>query len=362
MRTAGTRAEGGACVPTGEVLPELWASGAHRPEPDIGFRRGRTDRGSSVPRGYEVTHELPLQLACGAISAFQHVSSEADVFHLVPMSSRLMKKSLVNVSGRCVVRRAASARSRCSERASPRSGPSSRERRGSVDRSAWRAGEPGDRGGRRAARRRALYRKCVVTAWWFGSACSGRRLSTGRGQHPGVPVVLLVRLTAAFGRHSDEPTGDDLRCAVVNHIPESVDLDWRKEFYPGADADGKDLAKDVPATVGTADGKAVIQRWRPQAGPRPLHAPLRPSAGPRRRADPLSTREPARGRSPGQRPQSSASTSGTARRPALSPLSGGRQPQHGALTGRCAARARRSARRRSSGSMPGMRLFSAMPL
>ncbi|MFF7842534.1 hypothetical protein ACFZC6_27610 [Streptomyces ossamyceticus] len=113
-------------------------------------------------------------------------------------------------------------------------------------------------------------------------------------------MALFVRLAVALGRHSDDLTGDDLRCAVVNHIPESVDLDWRKEFYQGADADGKDLAKDVPATAGTAGGKAVIQRWRPQAGPRPRPGPLRPSAGPRRRADPLSTRGPARGNSPGQ--------------------------------------------------------------
>ncbi|MET4923001.1 putative DNA binding domain-containing protein [Streptomyces sp. PSRA5] len=46
--------------------------------------------------------------------------------------------------------------------------------------------------------------------------------------------------------------------AVENHIPESVDLDWKKDFYKGTDAGREELAKDVSAMADTAGGTVVI--------------------------------------------------------------------------------------------------------
>ncbi|MEV0226769.1 ATP-binding protein [Streptomyces sp. NPDC050704] len=71
-------------------------------------------------------------------------------------------------------------------------------------------------------------------------------------------MALPARLTAALGRHPDDLTEDDLQRAVENHIPESVDLDWKKDFYKGTDADKKELAKDVSAMANTAGGMVVI--------------------------------------------------------------------------------------------------------
>ncbi|MFF1717396.1 helix-turn-helix domain-containing protein [Streptomyces sp. NPDC058268] len=70
-------------------------------------------------------------------------------------------------------------------------------------------------------------------------------------------MVLPARLTAALGRHPDDLTEDDLQRAVENHIPESVDLDWKKDFYKGTDAGKKELAKDVSAMANTAGGMVV---------------------------------------------------------------------------------------------------------
>ncbi|KAB2588328.1 ATP-binding protein [Streptomyces arboris] len=39
---------------------------------------------------------------------------------------------------------------------------------------------------------------------------------------------------------------------------EGVDLDWKKDFYPGTDAGKKELAKDVCAMANTAGGMVVI--------------------------------------------------------------------------------------------------------
>lgn len=71
-------------------------------------------------------------------------------------------------------------------------------------------------------------------------------------------MALPARLTAALGRHPDDLTEDDLQRAVENHIPESVDLDWKKDFYKGTDAGKKELAKDVSAMANTAGGMVVI--------------------------------------------------------------------------------------------------------
>ncbi|MER6561042.1 ATP-binding protein [Streptomyces sp. NPDC001027] len=71
-------------------------------------------------------------------------------------------------------------------------------------------------------------------------------------------MVLPARLTAALGRHPDDLTEDDLQRAVENHIPESVDLDWKKDFYQGTDPGKKELAKDVSAMANTAGGMVVI--------------------------------------------------------------------------------------------------------
>jgi hypothetical protein len=71
-------------------------------------------------------------------------------------------------------------------------------------------------------------------------------------------MALPARLTAALGRHPDDLTEDDLQRAVENHIPESVDLDWKKDFYKGTDPGKKELAKDVSAMANTAGGMVVI--------------------------------------------------------------------------------------------------------
>ncbi|MFJ2154205.1 helix-turn-helix domain-containing protein [Streptomyces microflavus] len=71
-------------------------------------------------------------------------------------------------------------------------------------------------------------------------------------------MALPARLAAALGRHPDDLTEDDLQRAVENHIPESVDLDWKKDFYKGTDAGKKELAKDVSAMANTAGGIVVI--------------------------------------------------------------------------------------------------------
>jgi predicted HTH transcriptional regulator len=71
-------------------------------------------------------------------------------------------------------------------------------------------------------------------------------------------MALPARLTAALGRHPDGLTEDDLQRAVDSRIPESVDLDWKKDFYQGTDAGKKELAKDVCAMANTAGGMVVV--------------------------------------------------------------------------------------------------------
>lgn len=71
-------------------------------------------------------------------------------------------------------------------------------------------------------------------------------------------MALPARLTAALGRHPDDLTEADLRRVVDSQIPESVDLDWKKDFYQGTDAGKKELAKDVSAMANTAGGMVVI--------------------------------------------------------------------------------------------------------
>ncbi|WP_217211901.1 helix-turn-helix domain-containing protein [Streptomyces sp. AC550_RSS872] len=70
-------------------------------------------------------------------------------------------------------------------------------------------------------------------------------------------MALPARLTAALGQHPDDLTEDDLQRAVDSQIPESVDLDWKKDFYQGTDAGKKELAKDVSAMANTAGGMVV---------------------------------------------------------------------------------------------------------
>jgi hypothetical protein len=71
-------------------------------------------------------------------------------------------------------------------------------------------------------------------------------------------MALPARLAAALGRHPDDLTEDDLQRAVEDHVPESVDLDWKKDFYKATDADKKELAKDASAMANTAGGMVVI--------------------------------------------------------------------------------------------------------
>ncbi|MFF1643222.1 helix-turn-helix domain-containing protein [Streptomyces sp. NPDC058246] len=71
-------------------------------------------------------------------------------------------------------------------------------------------------------------------------------------------MALPARLTAALGRCPDDLTEADLQRAVENHIPEGVDLDWKKDFYKGTEAAKKELAKDVSAMANTAGGMVVI--------------------------------------------------------------------------------------------------------
>ncbi|MFE3143363.1 helix-turn-helix domain-containing protein [Streptomyces scopuliridis] len=71
-------------------------------------------------------------------------------------------------------------------------------------------------------------------------------------------MALPARLTAALGRHPDDLTEDDLQRAVDGQIPESVDLDWKKDFYKGSDAGKKELAKDISAMANTAGGMVVV--------------------------------------------------------------------------------------------------------
>ncbi|MEW2120908.1 ATP-binding protein [Streptomyces sp. NPDC005474] len=71
-------------------------------------------------------------------------------------------------------------------------------------------------------------------------------------------MALPARLTAALGQHPGHLTEDDLQRAVDSQIPESVDLDWKKDFYQGTDAGKKELAKDVSAMANTAGGMVVI--------------------------------------------------------------------------------------------------------
>ncbi|WP_159107524.1 AlbA family DNA-binding domain-containing protein [Streptomyces rubrogriseus] len=77
-------------------------------------------------------------------------------------------------------------------------------------------------------------------------------------EHSGVPMALPTRLTAAVGRHPDHLTENDLQRAVDSQIPESVDLDWKKDFYQGTDAGKKELAKDVSAMANTVGGMVII--------------------------------------------------------------------------------------------------------
>ncbi|MFH9757290.1 helix-turn-helix domain-containing protein [Streptomyces griseus] len=71
-------------------------------------------------------------------------------------------------------------------------------------------------------------------------------------------MALPARLIATLGRHPDDLTEADLQRAVDSQIPEGVDLDWKKDFYPGTDAGKKELAKDVCAMANTAGGMVVI--------------------------------------------------------------------------------------------------------
>ncbi|MFF2521470.1 AlbA family DNA-binding domain-containing protein [Streptomyces liangshanensis] len=71
-------------------------------------------------------------------------------------------------------------------------------------------------------------------------------------------MALPVRLIAALGRHPDDLTEDDLQRAVDGQMPESLDLDWKKDFYQGTDAGKKELAKDVCAMANTVGGMVVI--------------------------------------------------------------------------------------------------------
>ncbi|MGW7097527.1 AlbA family DNA-binding domain-containing protein [Streptomyces sp. NPDC054874] len=71
-------------------------------------------------------------------------------------------------------------------------------------------------------------------------------------------MALPARLIATLGRHPDDLTEDDLQRAVDSQIPEGVDLDWKKDFYPGTDAGKKELAKDVCAMANTAGGMVVV--------------------------------------------------------------------------------------------------------
>ncbi|MFD4925291.1 helix-turn-helix domain-containing protein [Streptomyces goshikiensis] len=71
-------------------------------------------------------------------------------------------------------------------------------------------------------------------------------------------MALPARLTAGLGRHPDDLTEADLQRAVDNRIPEGVDLDWKKDFYPGSDGGKKELAKDVAAMANTVGGLLVI--------------------------------------------------------------------------------------------------------
>ncbi|MET8081215.1 ATP-binding protein [Streptomyces sp. NPDC005303] len=71
-------------------------------------------------------------------------------------------------------------------------------------------------------------------------------------------MALPARLTATLGQHPDHLTEEDLQRAIDSQIPESVDLDWKKDFYQGTDAGKKELAKDVSAMANTAGGMVVI--------------------------------------------------------------------------------------------------------
>lgn len=71
-------------------------------------------------------------------------------------------------------------------------------------------------------------------------------------------MPLPLRLTAVLGRHPDEICEDDLQTAVDHQVPESEDLDWKKDFYAGTDAGKKELAKDVSAMANTRGGLIVI--------------------------------------------------------------------------------------------------------
>jgi hypothetical protein len=71
-------------------------------------------------------------------------------------------------------------------------------------------------------------------------------------------MALPARLTAALGRHPDDLTEEDLQRAVDGHVPEGVDLDWKKDFYQGSDSGKKELAKDVSAMANTVGGMVVI--------------------------------------------------------------------------------------------------------
>ncbi|MFJ9627414.1 helix-turn-helix domain-containing protein [Streptomyces sp. NPDC101175] len=71
-------------------------------------------------------------------------------------------------------------------------------------------------------------------------------------------MALPARLSAALGGHPDHLTEDDLQRAVDSQVPESADLDWKKDFYQGTDAGKKELAKDVSAMANTVGGMVVI--------------------------------------------------------------------------------------------------------
>ncbi|MEU9979249.1 ATP-binding protein [Streptomyces sp. NPDC051014] len=70
-------------------------------------------------------------------------------------------------------------------------------------------------------------------------------------------MALPARLTAALGRHPDDLTEDNLQCSGEPDT-ESVDLDWKKDFYKGTDAGKKELAKDMSAMPNTAGGMVII--------------------------------------------------------------------------------------------------------
>ncbi|WP_404829888.1 AlbA family DNA-binding domain-containing protein [Streptomyces arboris] len=86
----------------------------------------------------------------------------------------------------------------------------------------------------------------VAGRFWVQGGVEGDR-------HPDLFAYGLAVYSEALAEHED-----DLQRAVDSQILEGVDLDWKKDFYPGTDAGKKELAKDVCAMANTAGGMVVI--------------------------------------------------------------------------------------------------------